>query len=634
MTTAPAPTTAPDLHPLEYESGYWTCPITGACVPKTDQSHVRWRQQLLNDTRRHTANQNHILDLCSQSLPLFVNAFGWTYKFKDVRRDGKEIAPAAKHVPFNTFPCQDDALLELQRCVAIESTDTGSDALIDKSRDMGASWLLIELVAWLWLFHADSRCVLASRVEDEIDKRGSPRSLFWKLDYQLQRVPTWMLPVDDPKELHRGGENRQYMQLTNPKNGATVSGTATTAHIAVGDRATMVAMDEMSRMATAEEAWEAAADVTFCRIANSTPIGAGTKYSQLYFQGLRTGTPKVIGLYYYDHPEKGQGREWRVDEHGELTREAGAGYWWTPWLEQERSRRTPIYMAQNIFAKHTTAGNSFFTTSAVTRHIQQYAKEPLRCEFDTERARPGFVETPSSGRWYVWCNLDRDGRPVQQDTNYVIFADPSYGTGEANAAIAVLDTNSGEFVAEYVDPYTPPQTLTHLMMDAGWQLFFGQAGQAFLGWEVNGPGEAMHFDFRERSYPLLYFNRHVENKTNNRSKTYGWRSTETRKRILCSQIDKAVTKSEVIVRSQPALWEMTDYVFFENGSIGPSKLADEQTGARQAHGDRVIAHAGAVMLKSEAPKFQPAGGGYPAGSLGEMTTKMMDRRRKAQLAQW
>lgn len=626
MTTLETPTT-PDTEaktqcqPLAYPEGVYTCPVTGVEIPKPDKAHREWRADVLMSAKHSRKSQDYLREVASHSLIVFINLFGWTYLFKKINKSGKEVAPPTAHVPFNTWPCQDTALEQLAACVPTSPDDEGSDVLIDKSRDMGASWLIVELVAWLWLFCPDSRCVLASRIEDEIDKRGSPRSIFWKIEYQVGKLPEWLLPVSERSQLDRGGAYRQYMQLTNPANGATISGTASTEHIGRGDRANLVAFDEFAAMEHAEEAWEAAADTTPCRIANSTPIGAGTKYSRLYFEGVKSGTPKVVGLYYHDHPEKGRGRELRTDENVDITGEAGERYYWTPWLSQEIPRRTPLYLAQNIFAKHTTSGITIFNTAAITRHMRNHTEEPKRCEMVVDEDASGrevawFRHAPNNGRWYLWCDLDRNGRPANQQTNYVIFADPAYGNGQANAAVNVLDRETGKIVAEYVDPYTPPQDLSWEMGRAGRYLFRGQAKSALVGWETNGPGESMFWDFQRMDYPFVYYQKQLGYAGDRQTRRYGWNSTDTKKEMLCAELDKALVNDQIHIPSHATLSEMLEYTFDENGRIGPGHLHDEKTGAKKAHGDRVIAAAGCVMLRREAPRFHPEPEPYRPEQLG------------------
>ena len=63
---------------------------------------------------------------------------------------------------------------------------------------------------------------------------------------------------------------------------------------------------------------------------------------------------------------------------------------------------------------------------------------------------------------------------------------------------------------------------------------------------------------------------------------------------------------------------MLDYVFFADGSIGPGLLQDESTGARESHGDRVIAYAGAVFMRNEAPHFDGTKPMFKRNTLGDI----------------
>ena len=56
-----------------------------------------------------------------------------------------------------------------------------SPGLIEKSRDMGLSWLTVAIAAAMWLFYPRIVIGFGSRKEEYVDKIGDPKSLFWKL---------------------------------------------------------------------------------------------------------------------------------------------------------------------------------------------------------------------------------------------------------------------------------------------------------------------------------------------------------------------------------------------------------------------------------------------------------------------
>ena len=540
-----------------------------------------------------------MLVLCRKSILFWVNYFAWTYNVKTVDEEGREVPAQEQHVPFITWPVQNEAFRELNAAI-----QEGRDVLIDKSRDMGASWICITAAVWQWLFAPGSQVLLTSRVEDLVDRTGDPDTLFWKIDYIIQNLPPSMLPARY-EDMQRGGKYRSHMQLVNPKTSSTIAGQATTEHIGRGGRRTFVLFDEMASMQNGRAAWQSAADTSSCRIANSTPLGAGTEFTRLWERGVKHGSPSIVTLGYWDHPYKGNGRVWVKDEDGDMTGTAGRWFWNTPWFERQVARRGDVSdIGQNILIDHTTSGDLFFSSSSVSRHIQNHGKKPVRCEINKGR----FSETPA-GRWYVWDLPEMD--------NYVMFADIASGKGSSNSAVGAMSIGDGKVVAEFVDPFISPHDLAEEVALAG-RTVFGGSDTAFVGWEVNGPGEAFYEDMRRQDYLNVYYQRSVGQKTDRATRSYGWRSDRRSKRILLSALSRAMVRNEITIHSEAGLREMLEYVYFEDGSIGPGTMRDERTGARESHGDRVIAYAGCVFLRGEASHFDIVVPKYIQGTMGDV----------------
>ena len=545
------------------------------------------------------STRDRVLDLCRKSILFWVNYFAWTYNVKTVDDDGCEIPAQEQHVPFITWPVQNESFRELNAAIL-----EGRDVLIDKSRDMGASWICITTAVWQWLFAPGAQVLLTSRVEDLVDRTGDPDTLFWKIDYIIQNLPPSMLPAKY-EDMRRGGKFRSHMQLVNPKTSSTIAGQATTEHIGRGGRRTFVLFDEMASMQNGRAAWQSAADTTSCRVANSTPLGAGTEFTRLWERGVKHGSPKILTLGYWDHPGKGGGRKWIKDEDGDMTGTAGRWFWWTPWFEKQVARRGDTSdIGQNILIDHTTSGDLFFSASTVSRHIQSHASNPTRCEIHKGQFIP-----VDAGRWYVWDLPEMD--------NYVMFADISSGKGSSNSAIAAMGIGGGDVVAEFVDPFISPHDLAEEAALAGNTVFSG-SDTAFIGWEVNGPGEAFYEDMRRQDYTNVYYQRSVGERTDRSSRRYGWRSDRRSKRILLSALSRSLARNEITIHSEAGLKELLEYVYFEDGSIGPGTMRDERTGARESHGDRVIAYAGCVFLRNEVPHFDVVVPKYLTGTMGEV----------------
>ena len=149
--------------------------------------------------------------MCARDPLFWVNSFVWTYD------------PRLKQsvVPFVTYASyQDETILAI-----VDSIESGGDVLIEKSRDMGASWLCLLVFTWYWHFHPEKSFLVASRKEDLVDKTDDPDSLFWKIDFILKWEPSWLAPIHERTSLH----------FLNVENDSTIDGASTTSDTARGD---------------------------------------------------------------------------------------------------------------------------------------------------------------------------------------------------------------------------------------------------------------------------------------------------------------------------------------------------------------------------------------------------------------
>jgi hypothetical protein len=563
-------------------------------APQTD-ALIALREKVISAKASDRAD---IAAALSADFALWCEATAWTYRVKEIDAAGRERPATSPHTPFVLWDCQRDAAAEV-----IAAVKDGRDVVVRKTRDMGASWLLCAIATWGWMFHG-WQSLLVSRVEDLVDRTGDPDSLFWKVDYLIASQPEWLLPAP-PDKFVKGGDLRQHMMLRHPVTGATVAGQASTEHIGRGGRRTLVIFDEFAALADADAAWRSAADCTSCRIACSTPIGAGTEYARLVSAARTSGEPRLVELMYWQHPEKGAGQVTRTDGDGSVTGFVGATYRWSPWLADQLRRRDRIDLAQNIFAESIGSGAAFFPSHIVTQHKEANARQPRRCEIVA-----GRLEQQPQGRWRVWASPDRV-------CEYVVFLDPSYGTGNANAAACVMNANTREVVAEFVDPNLPAYDLALEIAQAMRKVFRGRR-EAMIGWETNGAGASLQHDFDRAGWKNLYRQRAEGTTAEQRTMRVGWTSTKRAKRSLLGNLSRQMAQGECTVRSEECLNEMLEYVVLDDGSIEAGSRRDEASGARESHGDRVIALAGALMLCEEVGQPIPVAPEFAEHTLGSL----------------
>ena len=83
--------------------------------------------------------QRNLWDACSRDILYWINTFVWTF---DPRKPNPKI-------PFITYEYQDEAFLAMDEALPGAGGEfKGHDVIIEKSRDMGASWICLTLFAW------------------------------------------------------------------------------------------------------------------------------------------------------------------------------------------------------------------------------------------------------------------------------------------------------------------------------------------------------------------------------------------------------------------------------------------------------------------------------------------------------
>lgn len=230
----------------------------------------------------------------------FIENFCWTY---DPRSENKNL-------PIVLFDFQRDFIKSL-----VEHIDGGSNLLIEKSRDMGMSWLVVYVFIWYWIFRDGSNLLLGSYKEKLVDDGVNQDALFGKVEYTLTNLPTWLLPRG-----FKMGKHRTKLKLVNPENNNIISGDTMNPQFGRGARKTAIFYDELGFWETAKEAWEAGSQTTSCQIANSTPHGRN-----YYWQLRNSGKIDVVSLHWRLHPLKDD-----------------------IWYEYEKARNTDEVVAQEI----------------------------------------------------------------------------------------------------------------------------------------------------------------------------------------------------------------------------------------------------------------------------------------------
>lgn len=624
--------------PFPSQIQYWTCPVTGIKVPKFEEENIAWRHKLLEKAAKDTGLQKDLLVASAQSELFWINAFAWTYhQFDFDPKTGREYPSNRPHRPLITWEIQDLLFENL-----IDAFKNGHDILIDKSRDMGASWCLLTFFHHIWLFRPQTELREMSRTELYVD--GNAKSLFWKHDYINYNLPDWMRPPNIGKK----EKNRTKMNMINQLNGSTIAGESTTEFAMSGDRAAALLLDEFAKVKNGNEIRTATEAVSPCRIVNSTPYGAGTEYARW----KKSGQIKVFSLPFYEHPEKGRNRM-------VIKRDTGDYEIVSPWFELKRKKLPPNALAQEVLAEDLQSGNVFFDISNIQKHINAFACEPknrLNIDFKEGIANDQIFRhihnrdlsvlniafANNNGKLSWWKDLvpdrikiDREEitvfRPDQSKT-YIIGIDTSKGQGASDSVISIKCKQSGEKVGEWTDNNTPPYEFARVVIAIA--LWCGGAPPRhypFLKWEMNGPGwDLGRLIVKVFHYPFYYIDEKPGVITSKKGIKYGWHSSKQSKTELLSLYDGVFANGGYINHSKRGLEQAMYYITYPDGSIGPAELSDKKLADRMAHGDIVIADALTIDDK-EVPKSKKEKKSYPVNSHGYRRKQRLSKKKKYKL---
>lgn len=218
----------------------------------------------------------------------------------DPRNAGGE-KPA--RMPFIPFARQRQFVEFLLACLKDEES-----GLVEKCRDMGATWVCCAVSVWLWLFWPGVAVGWGSRKEILVDKLGDPDSIFEKMRMIIRGLPRELLPVGFSPEAHMG-----FMKIINPETGATITGEAGD-NIGRGGRKRVYFKDESAHYERPEKIEAALGDNTNVQIDISSVNGLGNVFHRRREGGHEwapgdhppRGTVRVFIMDWRDHPAKDQ----------------------------------------------------------------------------------------------------------------------------------------------------------------------------------------------------------------------------------------------------------------------------------------------------------------------------------------
>jgi len=196
-------------------------------------------------------------DMASKDFVFWCDNFGWI-------QDPQVDDGISKDRPFLLWDYQRIASAHI-----IDAIQNGHDLPIEKCRKQGLTWLVLAIITWGWHFHK-WECLVGSRKFEEVDRKGDMGTLFEKIRYMIQRMPSWMFTAQLDHYHNKVG------MLLHPQHKASIAGEANSPDFGRSDRRKVIFLDEFSSWEQTDRAsWQACSSTTHCRIPVSTPNRRG-----------------------------------------------------------------------------------------------------------------------------------------------------------------------------------------------------------------------------------------------------------------------------------------------------------------------------------------------------------------------
>lgn len=557
-------------------------------VSKDYEENLDYRRWMLVKAKSSDKWQGWIKRACAKDVLFWINTFGWQFNPKIKTR---EVGP------FITWDFQDEAVHRVQWCL-----DNGRDLVIEKSREMGASWLCLFIMDGICRFRKFQKFLLISRNADAVDRSGDPDCLMWKMDFINRFLPDWM---------KLGKIDRRKMGIGYVDTESAVTGQASTGKAGVGGRATGAFIDEFSRIDDGRAILEGTADTTDCRIFNFTHYGTEGPAHELSrrpdIMKLRMHWSqhplKNLGLYKYDSDIcqvqiLDKQYVYPTDYQFVMDGKPSGGPYpglRSPWYDDQCVRRNDSRaVAMHLDIDPGGSSEQFFDPIVIRQLIAEYA-EPFpalwegELDYDVATGKPVSLVRMSGGKLKLWINPDVKGNVPLGD--YVIGADVAAGTGATPSCLSIVDKNTGEKVGRYMNGLIKAEDFAVLTVALCWHFRQVEGGDgAYLIWERQGPGTLFGTKVIDLGYRRVYYKTNEYSLSKEQSDSPGWMPNTDNKGGTLAEYRTALYGRQFVNRDKEALEETLMFQYTPKGTVEHSGTLrpKDNSGATINHGDLVV----------------------------------------------
>lgn len=414
--------------------------------------------------------------------------------------------PMKGTIPFATYKFQDDC---------VEAFEDHRFNIVLKSRQLGLSTIVAAYAMWLALFRKDKNILIIAT------KLDTALNMMKKIKIIFQNLPKWIVIPEIVSE------TRQVIQFS---NGSVIKAIPTSEDAGRSEALSLLIIDEAAFVRDFDTIWTGIYPTLSTggrAIILSTPNGAKGQYHDLYIKAeLGENDFNPIRLPWNVHPER--------DEQ---------------WFEKETRAMNRRQIAQELLCDFLASGDTFVHVDQIEL-VREWLADPIM--------RGGH----DMNVW-IWQ------APMSMH-KYIMGADTARGDSQDYSTFHVLDTETGEVVAEYKGRLRPDQFGE--LVDRYGRMY----NNALLVVENNSYGYSTLMKLKDLGYPRIfsdkqrgpvYIGDYIQTEdVDNLGMTT---SSKTRPQLL-TKLEEVIRNKQIRIRSRRFHDEMKTFVW-HNGKAQAEK---------------------------------------------------------------
>ena len=414
-------------------------------------------------------------------------------------------------IPFKTYDFQRDLIQEFN--------DYRFNVIL-KARQLGISTITAAYVAWLMLFHRDKNVLVIAT------KFGTASNLVKKVKAMIKNLPDWM------QITNIAIDNRASFELA---NGSQIKASSTSGDAGRSEALSLLVIDEAAHVEGLEELWTGLYPTLSTGgrcISLSTPNGVGNWFHETCSKAETGENDFNLTVLPWDvHPDRGPA-----------------------WFEKETRNMSRRQIAQELECNFNMSGETVFDSE----HVQQ-----IKADCKAPKHKTAFDRN-----FWIW----KDYVP---GTSYLLAADVARGDGQDYSVFHVMDTASGEIVAEYKGKVTP-DVFTEVLISAA-----KQYGKGLVVVENNTVGYTVLDKLINRGYSNIYYSRkgtheYVEGfmAEGMPSAIPGFSTTQKTRPLIIAKMEEFVRNKLIKIYSKRMTAEMEQFIW-KGGRPQASKKSND-----------------------------------------------------------